>query len=159
MDLGAVTAAGGRIARRVAYRILGVWWFVRRPDTHGVKLVIRRGDDLLFVRHAYGNRKVWEFPGGGQKRGEAPEHAARRETREELGVDITDWTVAGTVIYPHYATAHLTCLTAPMVDEPLRIHRGELAEARWVRGTTPPSPLGLHARAALDLPEIAALLR
>ncbi|HEX6388173.1 MAG TPA: NUDIX hydrolase [Solirubrobacteraceae bacterium] len=159
MDLADVTAAGGRIARRLAYRVLGVWWFLRRPHTHGVKLVIRHGDDVLFVRHAYGNRRVWEFPGGGMKRGESPAQAARREAREELGVDITTWTEAGTVTYEDYATAHLTCLTAPLADAAVQIHRGEIEEARWIRGTTPPAPLGAHARAALDLPAIAALLR
>jgi 8-oxo-dGTP diphosphatase len=157
MDLASATAAAGRIARRVAYRLLGVYWFVRRPDTHGVKLLIRDGDQLLFVRHAYGNRRVWEFPGGGMKSRETPEECARREAHEEVGVDIAAWTHIGDVVYEHYATAHLTYLTAPIAGQRVRMHRGELAETRWAPGATPPSPLGPHARAALDLPGFAAL--
>jgi 8-oxo-dGTP pyrophosphatase MutT (NUDIX family) len=158
MDLASATALAGRLARRAAYRVLTVYWFVVRPDTHGVKMLIRDGDNLLFVRHAYGNRSIWEFPGGGMKSGETPSQAARREAHEELGVDIAAWEHAGDVVHRDHATAHLTFMTAPIADRKVRIHRGELAEARWAPGATPPSPLGPHAQAALDLPSIAATL-
>jgi 8-oxo-dGTP diphosphatase len=63
---------------------------VRRatPSFHvGALCVIERADGaLLLVRNAY--RKGWGFPGGFLKRGETPLDAARRETGEEVGVDV-----------------------------------------------------------------------
>jgi len=67
-----------RLAYRFAWVVLGTWWFVRRPHTHGVKLVIRDGDEVLFVRHSYGRRREWELPGGGVKAREGAPAAARR---------------------------------------------------------------------------------
>ena len=42
------------------------------------------GDALLLVRPSY--RAGWHFPGGGVRRGETPEEAARRELAEEIGL-------------------------------------------------------------------------
>ena len=49
---------------------------VERPDGH-----------LLLVRQSY-RRGGWGFPGGLLQRNEEPADAARRELREELGVDV-----------------------------------------------------------------------
>ena len=86
-----------RVAYRVAHRLLRVYWRVARPQTRGVKCVVRDGDAVVFVRHAYGDRRLWELPGGGIKRGEEPRDAAAREAREELGLDLADWRSLGTV--------------------------------------------------------------
>jgi len=78
-----------RPAYRAAYRVLQVWWFVTRPQKSGVKCVLTDGEQVLLVRHTYG-RRYWDVPGGSVKRGEPPLRAARREMREELGVDVTE---------------------------------------------------------------------
>lgn len=49
---------------------------VERPDGH-----------MLLVRQSY-RREGWGFPGGLMRRGEDPGDAARRELREELGIDV-----------------------------------------------------------------------
>lgn len=140
-----------RAALRFAYRGLQVWWFVRRPDTHGVKLVIRSDDEVLFVRHAYGNRRAWEFPGGGRRRGEGAADAACREAREELGIQLRGWTSFGELLVRDHATAHLTCLATAYDGQPLRLDLGELLEARWARPDLAPQPLGRDAAAVIDL--------
>lgn len=53
--------------------------------------VITRGDRLLVCRRPDDKRHggLWEFPGGKLEPGENDAAAARRELREELGVEVT----------------------------------------------------------------------
>lgn len=67
-----------------AYRLLRVWWFIRRPQHDGAVIAVWFGERILMVRHSYRNRLSW--PGGGIKPGEQPVDAARRELEEELGL-------------------------------------------------------------------------
>jgi 8-oxo-dGTP pyrophosphatase MutT (NUDIX family) len=56
--------------------------------TVGAVCFIERADGaLLLVRLSY--RERWGVPGGLLQRGEAPEDAARREVREEVGLEVT----------------------------------------------------------------------
>ena len=55
--------------------------------TVGAMCVVERADGaLLLVRHSY--RRQWGFPGGLLQRGEDVATGARREAREEVGIDI-----------------------------------------------------------------------
>jgi 8-oxo-dGTP pyrophosphatase MutT (NUDIX family) len=49
-------------------------------------IVVRDDGARLLIRHSY--RGGWSAPGGLLKRGEDPAAAARRETREETGVEV-----------------------------------------------------------------------
>ncbi len=54
--------------------------------------MIKTGDRYLLVRHVEG---WWSFPAGAVDPGETPAEAARRETREEAGVDVELLSIAG----------------------------------------------------------------
>ncbi|MEY2448817.1 MAG: 8-oxo-dGTP diphosphatase [Acidimicrobiaceae bacterium] len=55
--------------------------------TVGAMCVIERADGrVLLIRHLY--RQGWGVPGGLLERHEAPTDAARREVREEVGLDV-----------------------------------------------------------------------
>jgi ADP-ribose pyrophosphatase YjhB (NUDIX family) len=55
--------------------------------TVGAMCVIERADGrVLLIRHLY--RKRWGVPGGLLERHETPTDAARREVREEVGLDV-----------------------------------------------------------------------
>jgi 8-oxo-dGTP diphosphatase len=155
-------------ARRAAYRVahagLRVWWFVRRPDTRGVKCLLRHEGRVLFIRHTYGDRRVWELPGGGIARGETPEQAAAREAREELGVVVAWHPVTVVEIRDHKLT-RLHVFTADLpgsgASDPavrdrssaiaLTIDPGEIAEARWAAPDDPPRPLSPSTAAILEI--------
>lgn len=140
-----------RFGYRGAWWGLRAWWLVRRPHTVGVKVLARDGGRLLFVRHTYGDRHAWELPGGGVRRGEAPEAAARREAFEELGVDSPGWrpvTVLEIRGLGKRTTLHV--FEASVREAAVRLQLAELAEARWARQDEPPAPLGRDAVELLE---------
>ncbi len=147
-----------RLAYRAAYRLAQFWWFVARPDVVGVKFVLRDGDRVLLVRHTYGDRGCWEVPGGHAQSGEEPARAARREAREELGVDSDGWRALGVLTAgTDHKRETIHCFEA---DRPpgvaLRFAFAELQEVRWVDPAAPPAPLGAVSARALGLLDGAA---
>lgn len=98
-----------RRSRRVAYENpwITLWHdVVDRPDgspgiygvvhfaSAAVGAVVLDADDrvLLVGQHRYTlDRYSWEIPEGGVPAGESPLDGARRELREETGVEATDW--------------------------------------------------------------------
>lgn len=58
-----------------------------RPKRFGVKCLIYDGDKILLIKNNYGS-KLWNLPGGGIKKNEKPESAAKREVKEELGIEL-----------------------------------------------------------------------
>lgn len=74
---GAFDAAGHRASRPKATTAASV-------------LLTDTGGRILLVRPAYGNTRRWQLPGGGvdSDLGEIPRAAARREVREEIGLDL-----------------------------------------------------------------------
>jgi 8-oxo-dGTP pyrophosphatase MutT (NUDIX family) len=71
-------------AYRLGFPLARMWWRLWRAPHQGALVAIHVGPRLLLVRTSY--RKGWTLPGGGVRRGEAPEAAARRELAEELGL-------------------------------------------------------------------------
>lgn len=72
---------------KIAHPFLLVYWFIFRPKTQGVKCLLVSDDEVLLVRHSYGN-PTWTIPGGEIKKRESPEEAVIREIKEELGFNI-----------------------------------------------------------------------
>jgi ADP-ribose pyrophosphatase YjhB (NUDIX family) len=132
---------------------LRAWWFLRRPYTYGVKCIVRdeRGR-VLFVRHTYGDRAVWEVPGGGRRRWEDPEVAVRREMREELGIELVGLKAVGELeILGHHKQTLLHCFAAFTGGAPIHLAAAEIARAQWAPPGAPPRPLSPDAAALVAL--------
>jgi ADP-ribose pyrophosphatase YjhB (NUDIX family) len=115
----------------MASRVLGVWRYVRRPTVRGVRCVLVRDDEVLLVRHTYGDRR-WSLPGGLMRRGEDPGATARREMREELALE-REWRSLGVIEFVGTDRARhiVTCFTALVRDDDLAANPAEIAETRW----------------------------
>jgi ADP-ribose pyrophosphatase YjhB (NUDIX family) len=114
---------------RLMYLVYKLWLFIARPLTLGVRVMLIRNGKVLLVRQSY--MKGWFMPGGGVKRGETLEQAARREAREEVGADLKNISLFGA--YSNFAEwksdhnivflSHDFKLTGS--------HDYEVAELRW----------------------------
>jgi 8-oxo-dGTP pyrophosphatase MutT (NUDIX family) len=136
---------------RLAHAILRVYWFLRRPEAHGVKCVLTRGDEVLLVRHTYG-RADWEIPGGRIQSGEAPAATASREMNEELGVTIDEWTPLGRLTgRAEYRRDTLHCFHATLGNAQLTLDRGEIDTAAWFDRQALPPDLGGYVPRVLAL--------
>jgi ADP-ribose pyrophosphatase YjhB (NUDIX family) len=121
-----------RSAYRVASHLLAAYRFVRRPTVRGVRCALVRGGEVLLVRHTYGDRR-WALPGGLMRRGEAPEVTARREMREELGLDIAAWRALGHVRFTgtEHARHVVACLAATAPEDEPELNAAEIHEIAW----------------------------
>jgi 8-oxo-dGTP pyrophosphatase MutT (NUDIX family) len=71
----------------LAFRLLRVWWFFRRPHQRGALVLIHHSGRTLLVRTSY--QGYWSAPGGNIDPTEQPIEAACRELREEIGIDVS----------------------------------------------------------------------
>jgi ADP-ribose pyrophosphatase YjhB (NUDIX family) len=132
-----------RQSYRVAYRLLGAYAFVLRPRANGVKCVLTHGDEVVLVRHTYGPRRVWLFPGGGLHRNESALAAARREMHEELGLrDLAFEPLTTIELELVHRRVTIAVSRAELADSVLDPDPVEIADARFFRHDALPAPLG-----------------
>ncbi len=140
-----------RLAFRIGFPLAVAWWRLRRPEHQGALVAVHVGSRLLLVRPSY--RREWNLPGGGVRPGEAPEAAARRELREEVGLDAPVLEAMGTACGPWDGRRDRVHLFALRLERPptLRLDGREVVDARLITaeelGTM---PLTGPVRAYLD---------
>jgi ADP-ribose pyrophosphatase YjhB (NUDIX family) len=144
---------------RLAHYAYLAKWRLLQPITVGVRLLIVNGDDVLLIRHTY--QPGWFMPGGGLKRKETLEEAARRELREETGLGVTALELAG--LFTNVAegkTDHVVVFRAMVAGQPVS-DSPEIAECRWFPRSQLPEGTGLGTRRCIErlsVPGAAALL-
>jgi len=125
------------------------WRRWRKVPIAGVSVIITNlGGDVLLLRHSYGP-DVWGLPGGGINRGEEPEAAARREVREELGIELARLEPIGTLEEVLSGSPHTAHLFAAICNQHPRPDGREVVEARFFPSHSLPEPLGRTTRARI----------
>ena len=78
-----------RIPIQLLYRVRSWLFATFRVKTRGVKvMVLNAAGEVLLVRNSYGKTHLHVFPGGGIRPFESLADAARREIREEVGIEV-----------------------------------------------------------------------
>lgn len=84
-----------------------------KPISVGVRVLLIRDEKVLMVRHIY--QDEWFLVGGGVKRGETIEEAARREAMEEAGATLGHLTLFG--IYTNFIHLRSDYITVFLCDD------------------------------------------
>jgi 8-oxo-dGTP pyrophosphatase MutT (NUDIX family) len=142
-----------RTVFRLGFPLARIWWRLTRPRHEGVAVAVYVGPALLLVRTSY--LVGWHLPGGGVRRGETPEAAARRELAEEIGLTVSALLPAGVTcgMWGDGRRTRVHFFELRLVELPkLRLDNREIVAARLT------SPIELH-RMVLTGPSAAYLGR
>lgn len=134
----------------IAHKVRHRWRRWRGTPLKGCSVILTNlSGDVLLLRHSYGPDE-WSLPGGGIGAREDPEAAARREIREELGLDMGTLEALGAfeeVISGSPHTAYLYTSVASAHPEP---DGREVIEARFFPSHSLPEPLSRLTRSRLE---------
>lgn len=78
---------------KILYFGFKVYCFIFRPVRMGVRVVMLQDNEVWLIQHTY--LPGWFLPGGGLKRNETLEQAARREAFEETGAELNEISLLG----------------------------------------------------------------
>jgi ADP-ribose pyrophosphatase YjhB (NUDIX family) len=137
-----------RVFIHILYYGYSFFQFLVRPVTVGVRIVLIRSGQVLLIRHSY--IKGWYLPGGGLKRGETLEAAARREALEEAGANLGQVSLMG--IYSKLErvksdhNAVFVCTDFQWEDK----HDAEVAEVKFFPLTALPEDLRAGQRRRIE---------
>ncbi|WP_426957507.1 NUDIX hydrolase [Muricoccus radiodurans] len=130
----------------------------------GIGLICLHGDDVLLVRRGRPPRiGEWSIPGGAQHLGETAEAAARRELREEAGIEVGPLALAACVDVVQRDDAGAVRFHYTIVDFAARWAAGaptpgdDVTEARFFAPDELPA-LGLWSEAIRVIAEARRLL-
>lgn len=139
-------AALHRALLPLAHLVRHHWRRWRKAPIAGVSVIITSlGGDVLLLKHSYGP-DVWSLPGGGLGRGEDPLEAARREVREELGVELGRIEPVATLEEVLSGSPHTAHVFAAVCDQRPQPDGREVTVARFFPSHSLPEPLARTTR-------------
>ena len=123
-----------RAVYRLGYRVLRLWWFLRRPSHRGAMVAVWCQGHLLVVRQSY--RPGLTLPGGSIAKGEGAAAAACRELQEELGLSAEPQALAhvrDVVLWFEHRRDHVSFFDLRLGEMPTPLpDNREIVEARFL---------------------------
>ena len=102
------------------------------PQKDRVRVIVYRDDGKILLVRSRFSRQKWALPGGGVKHNESYEHAAVRETLEEVGLKIHNLRYLGKAnSHESYAKFSVRVFAAHTSDCDIKCNF-EIMEARWL---------------------------
>ncbi|MDD2807086.1 MAG: NUDIX domain-containing protein [Patescibacteria group bacterium] len=127
------------------------YWFIFRPKTTGVKVIVKYNEDVLMIKNAYG-KSIWTFPGGAVEKSELPEDAAAREVMEEVGIKVSGVKKIGQLLNTReYKKDTIYCYVAITTGKTVQTDPNEIRECKWFNKNKLPSEISSIAREAISL--------
>ncbi|QYG91643.1 NUDIX hydrolase [Iamia sp. SCSIO 61187] len=127
------------------------WVHVRNAPCAAVVIQDDAGQILLARRAREPYAGMWETPGGFVELGEHPEDAARREVREELGLEVTLTGLVGVYVEASAQGQHLLVLVyAGRATGEVRPDPAEVAGWAWFAPADVPAVMAADHRRRVD---------
>ena len=146
-----IPAALHRRGLRFAHLVRACWRRLAKPQLRGCTVIASDIEGrLLLVRLSYGP-DMWSLPGGGIRRGETPEDAARRELREETGCEAHATTLLGVHDETSFGAPCRVHVFATRISNVPAPDRREVIETRLFPPHSLPEPLSAKTRKRLAL--------
>jgi len=115
----------------VLYPLAKIYCLIFKPSRIGVKIIIKHGNEILLLKRSYG-KKVWTLPGGGISKNESPEEAARREVREEVGINLENISQYGSFRHEGKDIKDFVYVFVTEVqNKSFDLNNYEIEDARW----------------------------
>jgi mutator protein MutT len=130
-------------------KLFRTYWFIVRPITRGVKVLIFNEGKILMIRQTY-YPNTWTFPGGGIHKCETPLNAVIRECKEEVGIQLNNPEYIGDICFNHEYKRDTVSVYKETVSS-LEVHTDwkEVAEAGWFKLDKLPN-MGKNAKSLLN---------
>ena len=141
---------------RLGHKVFVVWWWLTRPTTRGVKIIVLKENKVLLVRLSYGHQS-WSFPGGGVRHNETTKDAAMREIAEETGILIQTEDLKLVTQYDQqieYKSDTVTCYLVRVETDDFKIDNREVCEAGWFGVDELPSERTQNIDSILELIQV-----
>jgi 8-oxo-dGTP pyrophosphatase MutT (NUDIX family) len=136
---------------KAAFPIARTYWTVVGGHLYGVRCVITYKEDILLIRHTYGN-KNWSLPGGRIAKHESPATAARREIKEETGISVGSLLELGEfTMSAGRLQDKVIVFCAKVAQQEVTIDPNEIQEACWFNIKYLPSLQSRHLKQSLRL--------
>lgn len=115
------------------FPIVSLYWRIFQPKSTGIKVFIKYKDKVLFIKNSYGHKyRNWTLPGGGVKKGESLEEAAKREVMEEVGIRLDNLVNKGSFLYTGEGKKNTIWVFFTEVDrDETKIDNFEVEQVSW----------------------------